>query len=179
MTDETSGYEPDKLSDFLRTVAEEVKRLPGIKMAEVLHGKFKIADLDKISFNSPAAFVSVVLADPQIQHAGQIRLYCQFAVMLVTKTADRRQDPFALCVECLNLIHRNRFGFKGTSDPGSFNILPVVTSDERTKAQALTALTWKQDMSVIDPGRRSREVDQVVHADGTIIYDRQVSGGNT
>lgn len=175
MTNEQSGHEPGKLSAYLTAVANEIEKLPGITSAEVLHGKFKIADLDRISFRAPAAFVSVVLADPQIQHAGQVRLACQFAIMLVTKTGNVRQDPFALSLACLSLIHRNVFGFKKISQPGSFNILPVLTGDERTKGQALTALTWKQDITVIDPEPGTRDVDQVVHADGTIIYDRQNS----
>ncbi|EFO33220.1 hypothetical protein TRICHSKD4_1846 [Roseibium sp. TrichSKD4] len=163
---------------YLKTVADEVSKLASITSAAVLHGKFKIDDLGRIKFKTPSAFVSMVLAKPQIQHSGQIRLDCEFAIMLVTRTADTRQDPSEICLECLNLVHRNVFGFKGVSQPNDFTYLPILTSDERSKGHALTALTWKQDMTVIDPAPRKHEVDQIVRTDGTVLYDRENTGEN-
>jgi len=179
MTQGATDTDLAKLGAYLQAVADAVDGLRSIRSAEVLHGKFKIADLNKIKFAAPAAFVSVVLAKPQIQHAGQIRLECEFAIMLVTKTADHRQEPFALSLECLNLVHRNVFGFTGISQPAGFDILPILTGDERGKGHALTALTWKQTLKVIDTPRPARELDQVAHKDGTVIYDRQASGDST
>lgn len=168
---------PPSLTSLLSEITRHVAELPGMASAEELHGKFRIEDLDRISFRTPAAFVSAVMSDLTPQHAGALRLNCQFAVMLVTRVIDRRvssqeRGPHDLAIDVVRLVHRNTFGHSKTGQPEKFQIIPILTSAERTRAHALTAVTWKQEMTVLEGPMRARDVHRVENPRGEAIYER-------
>jgi hypothetical protein len=155
---------------FLKAVETRLKEGRLFATTEILHGKFRIEDLDEISFRTPSAFVSMATAQPQILHAGQIRLKCHLAVMLVTKQGSQREDSWELASQIITRVHRQTFGFKNVGQPQGFNIIPVLSSAERRKNQSLTAVTWYQEMTVADGPDRSRSPDEVLDKRGDPVW---------
>lgn len=150
-------------------VVKELEDLRLFKDVKYKHGKFRIDDLDKISFRTPAAFFSFPSGDPEINHNGDIRLKCECAIMIVSKTSDRNSDPWELAVSAMTLVHRNTWGMKNTGQPSGFNIIPVISGAETKKNQALTALTWSQSMDVSKRDIRTRADVEVETKQGDII----------
>lgn len=157
---------------------EIVKALDGLKVfkeIEYKHGKFRISDLDQISFRTPAAFVSLVSGDPKIQHDGSIRLKIEGAIMIVTKTSNRNSDPWDISLKVTELVHRNAWNMSNINQPSGFKIIPVISGEESKKNQALTAFTWMQSMTIIDGPDRSRGAPDVVTKQGDKI--EPIEGG--
>lgn len=158
---------------FLEALETALKECRLFTSVEVLHGKFRIEDLDKMSFRTPAAFVSIAYGKPEIEHDGSMRLEFQAAVMIVNKTGSHREDPWQTATEVVRLVHRNTFGFKHLRQPTGFDVIPVLTSQERNKNQSLTAVTWRQNMRLADPPDRSRTLEEVVSTKGHTVYKRE------
>ncbi|WP_068317522.1 hypothetical protein [Polycladidibacter hongkongensis] len=153
-----SAYpDPDTLLD---NICKQIEAMNIFADVEVLHGKFRIEDLDTRSFRSPSAFVTMSSATPRIQHAGQVRLMCALAVMIVAKTTDRHISAWQAATKTLELCHRNMWELTQISQPTEFQIIPVVSSSERQKNQTLTALTWKQNLTLSEPQTPAKPVAQ-------------------
>lgn len=138
---------PDLLWDAVIKLCEE--RMP-FKDVQKKHGRFQIEDIDKISYKTPAAFVSIPSFSPkEIRPNSQIRLAVQVAIMMVTSSRDTRApSPSELGMQIMTLIHGNAFGLSHISHPRDMTGMPAIEGASRGKKQALTAFTWFQDMTV-------------------------------
>lgn len=136
--------------DLLNAIKTELETTDLYRSVDILHGKFRIEDLDKKSFSTPAAFISITSGEPQKSHAGEIKLVCEVAIMLVTKTTEKKSTAWSLSVNCLELIHNNMWGLKNINLPSGERIIPVITAAETRKKQALTAITWLQRIKIAE-----------------------------
>lgn len=168
------GPTPSLVLEAIRTELKAKHQV--FRETRILHGKFRIEDLDRISFRTPATFVSIAAGEPEIGHNGQIRMTCQFAIMLVTSTGGR-EDPWALATDVLGLIHRNMFGFRDIGQPLNPRIIPILSSSERSKNQALTAVTWDQAMTISKGPDRSRDLDEVLGNHDEVVWQHEDGEG--
>lgn len=146
-TEQNTLPTPDDLLDAIKS-ALEARDL--YREVEILHGKFRLENLDTKSFATPAAFISISSGEPQKSHAGEIKLMCEIAIMLVTKTTEKKTTAWSLSTDCLKLIHNNMWGLKHINQPSGERVIPVISAAETRKKQALTAITWLQRIKIAE-----------------------------
>ncbi|MBL4785265.1 MAG: hypothetical protein JKY49_07540 [Cohaesibacteraceae bacterium] len=167
MSDDLTPASPDALLD---EIEKQLETTGLFKSVDQLFGKFRVEDLDRISFKTPAVFVSIASGKPSIQHNGQLMLECQLAIMLVTSTKDRTGSPWDLSLACTKLVHRNAFKLANNRHPQNLNVIPVISSTDRRKNNQLTAITWSQTMRIHEVDRPVEEIPIVETQDGTVLY---------
>lgn len=166
----------DTLAD---KIAEATTHLDLFQTVERLHGKFRIADLDTISFRTPAVFVSVPQATPVRLHHGGIRMSCQLALMLVTTSQDRDKTHLSLATDLVLLVNGNAWGLSDTGQPSKLNIVPIITGAEKRKRTLLTAVTWEQEFTLSKPALPTQAVTKAVDANSEEVFSQEAQNAST